>query len=264
MNPFTSVTRGQGADVVLVHGALGDYRQWTDIGHGLAERFRVTAISRRYHWPNPAPPSGAGYTYEAQRDDLLAFLATFARPVHLVGHSYGAGIVLLAALAEPPRARSLVLIEPSFGSLLDVNDAALQPELASRKALLDTTQRLSGAGDDEAASIALIDWLQESDRGFDSLAEPVRAGLLANAATVGPTFAVAAPPVTCEALGALGVPALLLHGARTRLFFRRVAERAAACLPQARLAEIPDCGHMSIVENPAAVASRIRDFIVQN
>lgn len=45
--------RGSGPDVVLIHGALGDYRQWEQIGTVLSSSYRVIAVSRGFHWPNP-------------------------------------------------------------------------------------------------------------------------------------------------------------------------------------------------------------------
>ena len=53
---LTITVRGRGPDVVLIHGALGDYRQWEPIGAMSESRYRVIAVSRRFHWPNPAPP----------------------------------------------------------------------------------------------------------------------------------------------------------------------------------------------------------------
>ena len=266
-SPIVCDTRGHGPDAVLVHGALGDYRQWAPIGDVLSPRFRVTAISRRHHWPAAMPPIDTSYTYGGHSADLRALLGTFGAPVHLVGHSYGAGVALLAAIEAPARVRSLTLIEPAFGSLLDTTAPTapeLTTEVATRTTMLESVQQLVRKGNHAAAARALIDWLQDSDRGFDSLSAPVRDGLLANAPTVGPTFAVAAPRVTCEDLRSCTEPALVLYGVRTRLYFRLVAERAAACLPRAELASVPGCGHMSIVENPAAVAALIEGFLVQN
>jgi non-heme chloroperoxidase len=260
-----AVTRGDGPDVVLVHGALGDHRQWAPIAEALAPSYRVISISRRYHWPQPPPPDDrTSYTYIAQAHDLRAFLRSLGRPVHLVGHSWGAGVALLLTLAEPTAVRSLVLIEPAFGSLIGAGTPGLHAELASRDALMNEIRRLVRAGDDDAAARGLVEWLQDSERGFEDLPATAKDGLLANAKTIGPTFSVPPPNVTCDRLRELGVPALVLHGARTRLFYRLVAERAAACLPNAQLQAIPACGHMSIVENPAAIASLLRDFLVQN
>ena len=41
--------RGSGPDVVLVHGSLGDYRQWNAIVERFESNYRVIAVSRRYH-----------------------------------------------------------------------------------------------------------------------------------------------------------------------------------------------------------------------
>ena len=118
---------GQGPEVVLVHGSLGDYRQWEPIAGHLQARYRTIAISRRFHWPHPMTSRRDVYTYEAHRDDLLSYLRGAAHPVHLVGHWYGAGVVLLAALADPSLVRSMVLIEPAFGSLLPSASEGLEP-----------------------------------------------------------------------------------------------------------------------------------------
>lgn len=259
-----AVTRGQGQDVVLVHGALGDHRQWDAIGHLLERRFRVSSISRRHHWPNPMPALDTPYSYDGHCDDLRTFLRAFSAPVHLVGHSWGAGVSLLTALREPALLRSLVLIEPPFGSLLEGATPGLTAELASRDDLMATIRTLGQAGNAGGAARALMDWVQDSPSGFDDLPEAARHGILENARTAGPTFSHPPPQVTCAELRAFVKPSMVLHGAKTRLFYRLVAERAAACLPTARIASVPGCGHMSIVENPPAVAAILFDFLVQN
>ena len=97
--------RGHGSDVVLVHGAVGDYRQWNEIGDILSTRYRVVAVSRRHHWPASMTNLQADYTYEGNRADLQLLLDMIGHPVHLVGHSYGAGVALLAAQRSPSRVR---------------------------------------------------------------------------------------------------------------------------------------------------------------
>lgn len=259
---LTAMERGDGPPVVLVHGSLGDYRQWARIGDQLAAHYRVVAISRRYHWPNPAPEPNAPYTYESQCDDLLAWLQAGGRSVHLVGHSYGAGIVLLAALREPRIVGSLILIEPPFGSLLPDHAPDLEEELADRMAAIATIQALAKAGAAEEASRLLIDWTQGGPGGFRALPAEARQALLQNAATIGPTFAAAPPVVTSDALRDLRTPTLVLNGERTRPFYRVVGERAAECLPHARRAWIPQAAHMTIVERPDETAALTMNWLV--
>src|SRR5688500_13187042 len=149
---LTAIETGEGPRIVLVHGALGDYRQWAPIAGRLGARHRVASLSRRHHWPNGAPPPDAPYTYESHRDDLLAYLRATDHSVDLAGHSWGAGIVLLAALHEPALVRRLILIEPPFGSLLPQDTANLEDELADRTSMVASLQRLALAGRNDEAS----------------------------------------------------------------------------------------------------------------
>jgi pimeloyl-ACP methyl ester carboxylesterase len=259
---LTAAVTGSGPDVVVVHGSLGDYRQWQPVAAVLQERYRVIALSRRFHWPNPAPPDGACYSYESHRDDLLRYLLALGRPVHLVGHSYGAGVALLAALCQPSLLHALVVIEPALHSLLPADGPALATESASRDAMLATVRAQAAAGQDEEAARSLTDWIQGGG-GFDALPPDVRRGLLDNAATVGPTFSRAAPALSCDDLRALQVPTLVLNGERTRLYYRLIGERLAACLPAGTHQTIPDAAHMTIVERPAETAAIISSFLAR-
>jgi pimeloyl-ACP methyl ester carboxylesterase len=254
-------SQGSGPDVVLVHGALGDQRQWEPVAAALAPSFRTHAVSRRHHWPGPMPAAGERYTYELHRDDVLALMERQAGPVHLVGHSYGAGVVLLAALQAPDRVRSLTLIEPAFGSLLPEAGVGLAEEKATRVAALNRVRELVGAEKHLEAAEAFIDWVQGGQGGFTRLPENVRQGLLDNARTLGPTIAGSQPDVSPASLRGLRMPSLVVIGEQTRGFYRLIGEVSAACLPGGRLAKLPGCSHMTIVENPAAMAAILAQFL---
>src|SRR2546428_5641394 len=51
--PVAYIERGSGPTVVLVHGALNDYRTWMSQMDPLSSRFRVVSISLRHHYPEP-------------------------------------------------------------------------------------------------------------------------------------------------------------------------------------------------------------------
>lgn len=256
--------RGRGPDVVLVHGALGDYRQWEPMGRALSRDYRVIAVSRRFHWPNPPPAGGVDYTFEAQSADLDALLQSLGGPAHLVGHSYGAGVALLTAQRHPELVRSLVLFEPPFGSLVAPSASEFASEQASRDSMVAALRASVQAGAVERAAEALIDWVQGGPGGFRRLPRAVQEELRANAATVGPTYATPAPVITCGQLRALGLPVLILRGEQTRPWYRVIAEAAAACIPSAEAAVIPAAGHMSIVENPSGSAALVARFIARH
>ena len=257
------VVRGRGQDVVLVHGALGDYRQWAPIGEALDRGYRVTAVSRRFHWPSRSIPSDSEYTYEAQSADLSALLATFHHPVHLVGHSYGAGVALLTALRHPERVRSLTLIEPPFASLVSPSVPGFESERASRDSMVGAVRVAAQTGPPERIAEVLVDWMQGGPGGFQRLPDEVRAQLVANAATVVPMFEARPPRVTCDQLRELQIPVLVLRGEHTRAWFRLICEATVGCLPHVEAGIIPAAGHMSIVENPAGAARLIGAFIAR-
>jgi pimeloyl-ACP methyl ester carboxylesterase len=260
--------RGRGPDVVLVHGALGDYRQWEAVGGVLSRSYRVIALSRRFHWPNPPPPpppaDGVHYTFEEQSSDLKAFLQSLGRPVHLVGHSYGAGVALLTALGHPNLVRSLTLVEPPFGSLVPPSAPGFAGELASRDSMIAALLASVQAGEVERAAVALIDWAEGRPGGFRGLPQAIQEQLRTNAATIGPTYAAPAPRVTCEQVGALRLPVLVLRGEQTRLWYQLIAGATAGCIPGAEAAVVPAAGHMAIVENPSATAGLIAAFIARH
>jgi pimeloyl-ACP methyl ester carboxylesterase len=249
-----AVVRGRGPDVVLVHGALGDCRQWDDIATALADRYRVHAISRRHHWPAEMPAADAPYTYEIHRDDVIGYLSHLDGPAHLVGHSYGAGIVLMAALAAAQPLRTLTAIEPAFGSLLPADDG-LAEERVDRIAGLAAVKALSEAGQDAAAVEGFIDWVQGGPGGFATLPASVQSALRQNARTLPPMMAAPQPDVTAGALAALAVPTVVVNGEHTRPWYRVIGEATAAAIPGARLERLAGCRHMTIVERPGDAAA---------
>jgi pimeloyl-ACP methyl ester carboxylesterase len=257
----TAVLSGHGPDIVLVHGALGDWRQWTGIAGQLDARYRIIAVSRRSHWPHVSASPDVPYTYETHRDDLLAYLRLLPGAVHLVGHSWGAGVVLLAALARPWIVKTLTLIEPAFHSLLPDAGAGLESELEDRAKMLAAVRSLVAEGRSEEAARLLIDWTQGGAGRFDELPAAARSALLENAPTVGPNFSTTAPDVSLDDLRQLAAPAMVAHGEHTRPYYRAIAEAAAAALPQATLRVIPGARHMSIVERPEQVAGALEAFI---
>ena len=255
------LSQGSGPDVVLVHGALGDQRQWDPIAAALAPRFRTHAVSRRHHWPGPMPAATERYTYELHRDDVLKLIEQLGGPVHLVGHSYGAGVVLLAALKAPERVRSLTLIEPALGSLLPEAGPGLAAERATRIAALGNVRELVGADKHLEAAEVFIDWVQGGPGGFARLPEAARQGLHDNARTLGPTIAGSQPDVSPASLRGLRMPSLVVIGGETRGFYRLIGEVSAAGIPGAKFARVPGCSHMTIVEAPAETAALIGEFL---
>ena len=85
----------------------GTYRKLFEVWQ--AAGWQVLAIDRFGH--DPAYPVASNW--RPTRDELIAFIerSSAARPVHLVGHSLGGYLSLLAACRRPDLAASVVLID---------------------------------------------------------------------------------------------------------------------------------------------------------
>jgi pimeloyl-ACP methyl ester carboxylesterase len=254
-------TRGRGPEVVLVHGAVGDYRVWEPVIRELRSKYRLTAISRRYHWPRLATPAPGAYTFEHHADDLAAVLRQLGANVHVVGHSYGAGVALLTALRYPELVRSLVLIEPPFGSVVPVNENGFAAELARRDSLVGVIRRDVARGLDRRAAEQLIDWVQGRPDGFRRLPARSREQIHDNAPTIGPTYGAASAEVTCDDLRSLRIPVLVVTGRNTRLWYQLIAVHTSNCLPLVERTTIAKAAHMLIVEQPVDTALALTRFL---
>jgi pimeloyl-ACP methyl ester carboxylesterase len=95
---------------LLVHGSVVNAELTWSAQKPLAERFEIVAPNRRGFPPGPD-------VERVDFEDEAVWLEQFLEPgTHLVGHSYGGVIALLAAARRPELLRSLTVIEPpAFG-----------------------------------------------------------------------------------------------------------------------------------------------------
>jgi pimeloyl-ACP methyl ester carboxylesterase len=101
---------GQGPRVVFVHGSVGNAASTWAQQHELADRFTLVLVTRPGYPPGPARDR---IDFAEQAEQVAALL----RPGdHLVGHSYGGVVSLLAASERSDRLGSLTVNEPpAFG-----------------------------------------------------------------------------------------------------------------------------------------------------
>jgi len=92
--------------LLLVHGSVVGGRSTWAGQRGLAGRWELDVLERPGFWPGP-PVERVDFEPDAQ---LVA--DRLGGGAHLVGHSYGGVICLLAAARRPEGIRSLTVIEP--------------------------------------------------------------------------------------------------------------------------------------------------------
>ena len=119
---------GSGEPVVFVHGSMGDECAAILRQPLLAERYRLIHYHRRGYGDSECPEKPVSMAQQSA--DCQAVMRHLGVPrAHLVGQSYGAVILLQAALDAPEMAHSLTLIEPPLPSVL-FNSAAFNTMVA--------------------------------------------------------------------------------------------------------------------------------------
>lgn len=103
---------------MLVHGSVANATATWRAQEPLAAEFELVVPNRRGF---PPGPEVAAVDFEDEADWLLERVGAGA---HLVGHSYGGVIALLAAARRPAALRSLTVIEPPAFGVAPGNGAA--------------------------------------------------------------------------------------------------------------------------------------------
>jgi pimeloyl-ACP methyl ester carboxylesterase len=153
---------GSGPPVVLVHGSIvGPERTWRE-QRGLAARWTLILPRRPGFGASPPLPRG---DFEAEAPLIAELLGDGA---HLIGHSYGAVIALLAAALRPQAVWSLTVSEP--GALrLAAGDPQVDATIANGEELYRRRAELqprdfvqlfrSGVGSAHATPEQMPEWL---------------------------------------------------------------------------------------------------------
>lgn len=106
---------GEGPPLVMVHGAMDSGASWSDVATELRQDFTCFLVDRRGH-------GDSGDTQEhslaCEADDVIAVAAEAGPDAVIVGHSFGA-VVVLEALRRGLDVAAVVLYEPP----LPVSDA---------------------------------------------------------------------------------------------------------------------------------------------
>lgn len=269
--------QGSGEPVVFVHGGFNDLTIWDYQLPVVGVGYRAITYSLRYTWPNEDLPSGEKDTMGPHVEDLLAFLsAVDAYPAHLVGNSWGAFICLVAAIREPAAVRSLVLEEPPLmplllgsppaparilGSLLRHPLVTLAIMRFGAGRLLPVTN-MAKAGDIEGSLIRFAGGFL-GDEAFGSLPEEVRVHMLANASSHLRQFLAEGgfEPITESQIRSINAPALVVSGAESPLFLRRLADLLASLLPHSQRLVVPSASHLMHLQNPTALNAGLLLFL---
>lgn len=245
---------GDGPPALFIHGMCGGGWVWVDQVARLSEHLDCVSYDRRGH-----SRSGAGRLGQANAvhaDDAAALIEELdIAPCLVVSSSGGACVGLELCVRYPHLVRGAVLSEPPQASL---DPAAGQAIAADIGPIVRTAVERGGprAGVD-AFFAAMCPGL------WAAIDEPRRDRYRANAAMLLATLTEPPTTITAVQLRDVAVPVLALTGRDSHPALRAITRVLADELPNARLLDLPRCGHVTYAEQPADFARAVSDFTTE-
>lgn len=244
--------------VVLLHAGVADRRMWQPQWEALTARRDVVRVDLRGFGETTARPDGPLAPWR----DVLATLDGLGIPrAHLVGASYGAGVAVEVALADPGRAASLLLAAPG-GALIPEATDTLRAFGRAENAALD-------AGDlDAAVEANLATWVDGPGQPADRVDSAVRA-LVAEMQRRAFELTLdwddveedELEPAALDRLGELDAPTLVLSGALDVDAIDLAATTVLAGVTGARQVVWPDVAHLPSLERPDAFRALLEEWL---
>jgi pimeloyl-ACP methyl ester carboxylesterase len=232
---------GEGPVILLSHGYSSTSGMWKGQVEPLSASHKLVIWDMRGHGDSDYPDDQAAYSEEATVADMAALLDAVGADTAIVGGlSLGGYMSLAFNRVHPERVSALLIIDTGPGYR---NDEAREGwnQNAIRRA-----ERLERDGLDLTNASAEV--RQVRHRSADGLAKAARGMLTQRDAGV------------MNSLAQVAVPSLIVVGADDTPFLA-ASDYMAAKIPGAKKVVIPDAGHASNIDQPAAFNRAIGDFL---
>jgi pimeloyl-ACP methyl ester carboxylesterase len=239
--------------LLLVHGMLASARQWEPNLAMFARHVRPIAVDLWGHGGSPAPADDRCYTIQAIVDQLDRVRErVHADRVILCGHSFGAGIVLRYALANPDRVVGTIVTN-SLSAFLAPE--AVRSDADRRRTIAELREK----GIDAVRALPI-------HPSRSTRFEPeIRDRLIADADAVAPDAIARLLGITFPGLSVLAelerirCPVLLVNGTREKAF-QPVKDSVAPRFVDCTVVDV-DAGHAVNIDNPGAFDAAVEPFL---
>ncbi|HSL46478.1 MAG TPA: alpha/beta fold hydrolase [Anaerolineales bacterium] len=236
--------RGRGTPLLLIHGFPLDHHLWDEVVPLLEDRFDIILPDLRGFGESSTVDSF--YSMEDYALDLVGLLDHLGiQQAAIAGHSMGGYVALAFARLFPERVRGLALV--------------------SSQVVADTEERKQGRYN-SAAEVA--------EHGIGSVVESMAPKFTSDSrlqafardsmerqqpgAYIGALKAMAERMDSTRLLASFKFPVVLVHGDADVLIPVDKAREVKAALPEAHLVEVPDAGHMPMMEEKEKTAEALK------
>jgi len=246
---------GAGEPLLLIAGVGQDHNAWAFLAPSLAAQFQLILPDNRGAGQTEMPD--IAYTVEMMAADMIGLLDALGIAwAHVAGHSLGAAIAFEMGRACPERVGKVVMMSALYpGPQVVMPSERAMPVLTDRSGdpeeLVKRGIRIAAAPDFEARQPALFDLLLQA-----GLRRTQPANIYLRQSAAGGMYLGAD-----HLAGGFAPPLLLLYGEHDEVAPAENGRRIQAALPGAQLRLIPEAGHLLHVEQPAAVAVAMGEFL---
>jgi len=277
---------GAGGELLFLHANGYPPECYRPLLSRLAESHHVTAMVQRPLWPDSKPEDIEDW--RPLTDDFLRFLdedqirfdTTQREPIVCVGHSMGGTALLRAALRQPKRFKSIVLLDPvlfppffiAFWNVmrkLKIGERR-HPFLKAareRREQFDDLERLYNGYrrksvfryfDDEALRAYVNGIACQVDENNYRLCYSAKWETHIYMTSIWKDMDI------WRGLPKLEVPTLIIRGAETDTFWERTGKLIQRKQPKVRVEALERSTHLIALERPKEVAKRIQSFFEEN
>ena len=266
--PSSTLTMGEGPDVLLLHGLGGAKSSFFDAAAALSRRYRVHALDLPGFGAS-SKPATAPYTARWFAETVLAAMDELAiERAHVVGNSMGGRIAIELGLRNPERVASLGLLCPAVAFVkrtyhpvvrLMRPELGLLPHRFAREKVAEHFWNLFADSDGIDPSMADV-VVDEFQRIYAS-----PGGRIA--------FLSAARNIYLEApygangfygrLSQLEPPTLFVWGSHDRVIPPAFGRHVARWLPSAEQIVLEGCGHVPQVERAGQTSDLLEDLFAR-
>ncbi len=251
---------GTGYPIVWLHEFAADFRTWEGQVRHFSGQYRCITYNARGYPPSSVPEDGDAYTFDRQRDDVLAIMDHLKiEKAHIVGLSMGAYAGLQFAMSYPNRVSALFFASGGSGASREERAQYMRDTHMAADRMLSEGMEAGASG--LAMGATRIQLLNKDERGWKEFRRYMSEHSALGSALTLKNYQALRPSLyeSEDVLRALDIPVLLALGdeddpvIEVNIYLKRT-------LPRAGLWVCPKTGHGLNIEEPGAFNQMASQF----